>query len=900
MRVWDLSSGNEVCNVKGLEGELKTVVFFDDKRVITGGASKLIYICNLETGKVEKTLSGAENAIARLGRSAKDTWIAALDDQGNGYVWDTTKGIEETTKAMPLPRHPGATGALRQIRFNVDGSELWATGDFPHLVRWKVDGWQPDGELSLANDNPNRQFATSYNGLYLMAATERSFCTAEQQVGSHEFKPGGRVMHASSLSRITRILPMGADYFALLGGDGAIEFWRGRDEQFAGQFPADVNDVTAVTFDSWVKRSVTGHADGTISIWHIDAVRERSEDDQTQQALALQKLLTTKKFDELTDAIDKLRREHTFDASGEPALHTIYLTLAAKTGLFDSWDSLQSRLSEWEKAKPKSVAPLIVEAEALKCEGWQARGNGFAGTVGEEGWKRFGEKLNRALEIIDRGKQLDEKDAALYRAEMEILMGLGQPLSDIDTACKAGAEIDANYFPLYEQVAIARLPRWSGGSPAELAKWAGDICDEMKQRGDEAYLHIALALACYARTNIFKESELDWERIKRGLDEVLPIYDDSSSIANGAGFLAVLMQDQATARKILPILGLHRNDPKFWDSDQMRRWQKWAMTEEVPVSKEQEHVLLLPKGADGAVLSSDGRVLVAVGKQSGGHLQVWGTQSWQSAINEENLGNDLMELAIHPTKPMIAIAGGPIAKGNEPGQKWSYGLEVCEFNQDQVKTALLHGHSDVVNALAFAPDGGGLATGSLDSSVRLWKVPLEPKPEVLNQPSGVVGLAYSSDGKSLFVATAKDGVLVWDLSTKQQTDKLPEAMQNYSPEERLALACSHSGLLVAYLNAESRVTVYNAEQKSTVCTLPKSKGSTLVISFSPDDKLLATAGEGKKVELWEAATGKLVHFFTGHHGTIRSLQFFPKEEKLLSLGDDSTLRVWDISSISGK
>jgi WD40 repeat protein len=41
--------------------------------------------------------------------------------------------------------------------------------------------------------------------------------------------------------------------------------------------------------------------------------------------------------------------------------------------------------------------------------------------------------------------------------------------------------------------------------------------------------------------------------------------------------------------------------------------------------------------------------------------------------------------------------------------------------RDPAPTATFAGHTDLAAALAFAPGGGRLATGSLDRSVRFWQ-----------------------------------------------------------------------------------------------------------------------------------------------------------------------------------
>ena len=70
------------------------------------------------------------------------------------------------------------------------------------------------------------------------------------------------------------------------------------------------------------------------------------------------------------------------------------------------------------------------------------------------------------------------------------------------------------------------------------------------------------------------------------------------------------------------------------------------------------------------------------------------------------------------------------------------------------------------------------------------------------------------------------------------------------------------------------------------------------LAFSPDGRLLASAGVNCNVRLWDVATGQELGPLRGHHGPVLSLAFAPDSQRLLSGSVDTTALMWDVSAIA--
>src|SRR5262249_49434795 len=147
--------------------------------------------------------------------------------------------------------------------------------------------------------------------------------------------------------------------------------------------------------------------------------------------------------------------------------------------------------------------------------------------------------------------------------------------------------------------------------------------------------------------------------------------------------------------------------------------------------------------------SPDGKT-VASGSNDG-TIRLWGAKTGK-ALHEIASGQGYVAaLAFAPD-------GGSLATAH-----WEGKCVVVWGTATGKELNRLMGHSDALSAVAYSADGKVIATGSADHSVRLWDAGTGRESCRFEAGAYVEGLALSSDGKLVACGAREKGVRLWDV-----------------------------------------------------------------------------------------------------------------------------------------
>ncbi|XP_031620731.1 POC1 centriolar protein homolog [Contarinia nasturtii] len=109
------------------------------------------------------------------------------------------------------------------------------------------------------------------------------------------------------------------------------------------------------------------------------------------------------------------------------------------------------------------------------------------------------------------------------------------------------------------------------------------------------------------------------------------------------------------------------------------------------------------------------------------------------------------------------------------------------------------------------------------------------------------------------------------------------------------VAWSHNGQLMATASKDRTIKVWVPTVRGSSCTFP-ALSAVRSVEFHPKDRKLVTATDDKAVKLWSIDTKRFAQSFLGHTNRVNCARYSPSGKTVASCSDDRTLKLFDVNS----
>jgi hypothetical protein len=206
-------------------------------------------------------------------------------------------------------------------------------------------------------------------------------------------------------------------------------------------------------------------------------------------------------------------------------------------------------------------------------------------------------------------------------------------------------------------------------------------------------------------------------------------------------------------------------------------------------------------------------------------------------------------------------------------------------------------------ALSYGADGRVLAAARHKDVILIDSSKGEVLWDLKDLPAKASALAISPDGGSLAIALSTPGAAGQLQLRKISVNSImstPDKVLSGHKDEILAIAYSPNKKVVATAGYDRLIKLWDISTGKELLTLKDHSDAIYGLAFSPDGSLLASGAADRAVKVWDVATGKRLLTLAESTDWVYAVAWSPDGRHLAAAGVDKSIRIWDVTPQAGK
>ena len=235
-----------------------------------------------------------------------------------------------------------------------------------------------------------------------------------------------------------------------------------------------------------------------------------------------------------------------------------------------------------------------------------------------------------------------------------------------------------------------------------------------------------------------------------------------------------------------------------------------------------------------------------------------------------------------------------------PTSSFTLSDEFCEIPESRVTN--LSGHGSEVFICSWSPTKSLLASGSGDSTARIWRIPTSPcGPSTVVDPplilthfnkdqdhsKDVTTLDWNSTGTHLATGSYDGLARIWT-----ETGELKTTLNKHKGPI-FSLKWNQTGDCLLSGSVDKTAIIWDAATGEVKQQFEYHTAPTLDVDWK-DDTTFATCSTDRLIYVCELGKKNFVRKFEGHEDEVNAIKWDPSGNLLASCSDDYTAKIWSI------
>lgn len=257
-------------------------------------------------------------------------------------------------------------------------------------------------------------------------------------------------------------------------------------------------------------------------------------------------------------------------------------------------------------------------------------------------------------------------------------------------------------------------------------------------------------------------------------------------------------------------------------------------------------------------------------------IHVWNPRSGEEHVLKGHTAG-LSELDFSPDGRRLASGSGDTS------------LRIWDIESERDRVHIRNAHAGTLHVVAFSPDGGQVASGGIDGTVRLWDSETGERLDQIDRGTGnVFALTFHPAGDTIAFGGSGRDILLWSLST----DELTRLGGHTSTV--CDIKFSADGSLLGSAGSDRTIRIWSSQTHEQIA-IYRDDSQAKQVAFSPDQSLIYSVSPSS-VKTWGMTNARPERRLSGHVAQINAIVIGPTEDTMLTVSTDHSVKVWDANT----